>query len=451
MARLQAGTSAVPLPLAIGEPMMGYGLRHGGAESLHDALHARALYLRGETDCLIVTLDVCLIASAQAEQVRAALAAATGVPRERVVVTCIHTHSGPDTGIVALAAGKPVPERVAALLEAAVRAGREAFEAAGPATLGLAHAEARIGRNRRVADGPLDPDVLVLRIDDARGAPLAVAYAHGCHPTALGPENLAWSADWPGAAAARIAEALPGANPIFLLGAHADVDPRTRAVKDLAESGKTSGVGFEETARLGHELADAVARAASDARPEPAAPVGACSSRVTLRAHGESEEERRAALAALGLPEDERPGTDAWFRHERERTQGLAPADRRERIARVRRYLRGRLAKRFAGGEKAEVEVQALRVGDARFAALPLEATVDVGRDWKARVGTPHAAVLSIANGWLRYLPHTRNFEEPGAHTHYEVLMSTFEPDAATQLLDLAERLDARLAQELGA
>lgn len=27
----------------------------------------------------------------------------------------------------------------------------------------------------------------------------------------------------------------------------------------------------------------------------------------------------------------------------------------------------------------------------------------------------------------------------------------TFEPEAATQLLDLAERLDARLAQELGA
>jgi hypothetical protein len=59
--------------------------------------------------------------------------------------------------------------------------------------------------------------------------------------------------------------------------------------------------------------------------------------------------------------------------------------------------------------------------------------------------------VLSIANGWLRYLPHPRNFAEPAAHTHYEVLMSTFEPDAASRLLDLAERLDARLGTELGA
>jgi hypothetical protein len=450
MARLQAGTSAVSLPVALGEPMMGYGLRQGVAEAFYDELHARALYLRGAEDCLVVTLDVCLIASAQAEQVRTALALETGVPRERILVSCIHTHSGPDTGIVALAAGKPTPERAAALLEAAVSAGCEAFESAQPASLGLAHAEAGIGRNRRVAEGPLDRDVLVLRVDDARGAPLAVAYVHGCHPTALGPENLAYSADWPGAAASRIREAFPGANPIFLLGAHADVDPRTRAVKDLAESGKTSGVGFDETDRLGREVGDAVARAASGIRTEPVAPVAARSSRVTLHAHAEREDERRAALAALELPADSRPGTDAWFQHERERTQGLAPDDRRERIACVRRYLRGRLAKRFAGGEKAEVEVQALRLGDAHFAALPLEATVDVGRDWKARAASPHAAVLSIANGWLRYLPHTRNFQEPGAHTHYEVLMSTFEPEAATQLLDLAERLDGELSAELG-
>jgi hypothetical protein len=302
-----------------------------------------------------------------------------------------------------------------------------------------------------VAGGPLDPDLLVLRVDDARGAPLAVAYVHGCHPTALGPENLAWSADWPGAAAARIGEALPGANPIFLLGAHADVDPRTRGVKDLAETGKTRGVGFDEVQQLGREVGDAVAAAALDAKPEPTAAVGALSGRVRLTAHAESQTERAAALEALDLPPDTQLGTNDFFRLETERTQGLAPAERRERIARVRRYLRGRMAKQFAGGPEADVEAQVLRLGEARFAAFPLEATVDVGLDWKQRMGTPHASLLSIANGWLRYLPHPRNFAEPAAHTHYEVLMSSFEPDAAQRLLDLAERLEGRLGAELGA
>jgi hypothetical protein len=451
VAQLQAGTSAARLPLERGAPMMGYGLRASGAESLHDALHARALYLAGASECLIVALDVCLIAVPQADAVRAELERVTGVPRERILVACIHTHSGPDTGIAALAAGKPAPERAAALLGAAVRAGREARSRAAPAALGLAHAEAQIGRNRRIAGGPLDPDLLVLRVDDARGAPLAVAYLHGCHPTVLGPENLAWSADWPGAAAARIAEALPGANPIFLLGAHADVDPRSRGVKDLAETGKTSGAGFAEVERLGREVGDAVAQAALDAKPEPAAAVGALSGRVRLSAHAESEAERVAALEALGLPPDAQLGTNDFFRLETERTRGLPPAERRERIARVRRYLRGRMAKQFAGGAEADVEAQVLRLGGARLAAFPLEATVDVGLDWKRRAGSPDAGVLSIANGWLRYLPHPRNFAEPAAHTHYEVLMSSFEPDAAARLLDLAERLDRRLGAELGA
>jgi len=352
-AQLAAGTSALALPVELGAPMMGYGLRVGGAESLHDPLYARALYLRGSSDCLLVSLDLCLIAPAQAEAVRAGLERATGVPRERVLVACIHTHSGPDTGLAALAAGKPPPARVAALLETAVRAGRAAVRAAEPAALALAHAEARIGRNRRVSGGPLDPDVLVLRVDAARGRPLAVLYVHGCHPTALGPENLAWSADWPGAAAARVAEALPGANPIFLLGAHADVDPRTRGVKDLAETGKTSGVGFDEVERLGRELGDAVAAAALGAKAGRSAAVGARSGRVRLRAHAERTAERAAALAALELPPEAKLGTNDFFRLETERTRHLPPAERRERIARVRHYLRGRMAQQFAGGPEA--------------------------------------------------------------------------------------------------
>jgi hypothetical protein len=55
--------------------------------------------------------------------------------------------------------------------------------------------------------------------------------------------------------------------------------------------------------------------------------------------------------------------------------------------------------------------------------------------------------VLGIANGWMRYLPHPRNFAEPEAHLKYEILQSTLVPDAAARLLDAAQAL----AQELAA
>jgi hypothetical protein len=53
---------------------------------------------------------------------------------------------------------------------------------------------------------------------------------------------------------------------------------------------------------------------------------------------------------------------------------------------------------------------------------------------------------VSIANGWMRYLPHPRNFAEPGAHLKYEILQSTLVPDAAERLLARAEALARSLA-----
>jgi len=116
----------------------------------------------------------------------------------------------------------------------------------------------------------------------------------------------------------------------------------------------------------------------------------------------------------------------------------LQAADARQRAAGV------------GHGDGDEDLVGARGVGDAHFAALPLEATTEVGLDWKRRIGSENAALLSIANGWLRYLPHPRDFSAAGAERHYEVLMSTFEAGAAARLLDEAERLDRRLGAELG-
>ena len=446
---LFAGTSAVELPLAAGGRMMGYGARHGGARALHDALHARALYLRGAGELLLVSCEVCLIAPVQAERLRTRLAAATGVAPGRILVACVHTHSGPETGLLDALSGREDAPEVAAIFDAALQAGREAVAAAAPARLGVGRAEARIGRNRSRADGPLDPTVHVVRVDRDEGAPLAVLYLHGCHPTVLGHDNLDWSADWPWAAGARIAEALPGAQPIFLLGAHADVDPRTRGLQDLAVPGQSVGVGFDEVEALGREVGDAVAEAALRIVPTADAVVGALSTTLRVAAHAEDPAALSVAREALGLPADARPKTSEWFRLEHECTAGLPADERRERIARVRLYLRGRTAARFSGGPEPDVTVQAIRLGPLRLLGLPAEVTVDVGLAWRERVGAA-AAVLSIAGGWLRYLPHPSAFARPDGHHRYEVLMSTLVPDAALHLLDAGATLFDALDREVG-
>jgi len=448
---LRAGAARVPLDPPLGGPMMGYGARQGVARGVRDPLYARALYLAGRDDCVWLELDLCLLARTQADAVRWRVAERTGVPPARVLVACTHTHSGPETGLFAALGGAPTPPAAARLLDAAVEAAARARASAGPARLGVGRGEAHIGRNRRRADGPVDPEVLVVRVDREDGAPLAVLYVHGCHPTALGSDNLEYSADWPAAASRAVEAALPGALGLFALGAHGDVDPRTRGLLDFAAPGQSVGVSYEETEALGREVGEAAARAALAVEPVRDAPVRVASGAVAVPVHGAERgaEARREALAearrraqeALGLRPDEDPDVSGWFARISERTAGLAPAEARPRIAAARRYLRDRTAPHFAGGLAPSVPVQVLALGEARFAALPAEPTVDVGLDWRARLGGAPGAVLGIANGWLRYLPHPRNFAEPDADLRYEIAMSTFVPDAALQLLDAAAAL----------
>jgi hypothetical protein len=456
--RLRAGVARVALGPSPGLPMMGYGARQGVARGAHDPLQARALYLEGigpDARILVVELDLCLIALAQAAEVRERIARRTGLEPAQVLVGCVHTHSGPDTGLAELVRGEPLPSHVPPLLEAAIEAGVRARDGAEPARLGVGTTQAWIGRNRRLAGGSFDPSVSVLRVDRMDDKPLAVAYLHGCHPTVLGHDNLVYSADWPGAAAAEVEAALPGALVLFTLGAHADVDPRTRGRQDLAVEDRSRGAGFEEMEALGREIGAAVATCASALRTDADAPIAIRSRRARLAIHGAEDGQagreaalarRRAdALAALDLPPDAALRAQDFYRLEHERTRGLPIEDVRERIARVRLYLRDRTAARIAGALAPAVEVQVLRIGPLRWLALPLEICVDVGLDWRRRLGSELAGAVSIANGWLRYLPHEAAFAEPTAHLGYEVLQSTFAPAASRHLLDLGEQLAAEL------
>ena len=55
-------------------------------------------------------------------------------------------------------------------------------------------------------------------------------------------------------------------------------------------------------------------------------------------------------------------------------------------------------------------------------------------------------SVVSIANGWLRYLPHERHFRQPQANLQYEILNSTFVPQAAEALVAAGLELRGELA-----
>jgi hypothetical protein len=389
------------------------------------------------------------MAPAQAETLRERIAGRTGLDAGQILISCTHTHSGPDTGLSALLSGSPQPPHVEGLFAGIEAAGVRAVEAAAPARLRTAQAAARIGRNRRLADGPLDPTVLLVEVRHEDGRPLAVLFHHACHGTVLGHDNLEISADWAGVTARRIA-AETGAMALFVLGAHADIDPRTRGLMDLAIPGQSLGLGFEAVRVLGEEVADAALEAlAAPGGAEADAPVGALRARLDLPLHGGELKERKAALAErLGVRVGSFPRLSELGTRAFERARGLPLAEARALLSQARLYVRDKTAPFFAAGARSvDVEVQAVRLGDVLLLGLPVEPTTNVGLDWKRRMSGrfERAGVAGIANGWLRYLPHPDDLSDPRAAEHYEVLESILAPGACERLLDRGEELAARL------
>jgi hypothetical protein len=439
---------------------MGYGARVGKATGVHDPLHARALFLgsdaRGHpgSGLLIVAADLCLVTPEQARATRERIAAETGLRIEAILFSCTHTHSGPETGLGPRLRGEAEPPHVAALFDGVARAAVLAHRGRVAARAGWTRAAAEIGRNRRLASGPLDPEVAVLRVDDTRGQPLCVLFSHACHGTVLGHDNLEISADWPGAAASAI-ERATGATALFLLGSHADVDPRTRGLMDLCIDGQSRGLGFDAVDTLGGEVAEAVLAALrSGFSLADDVPLAAASELVRLPVHlgdlapaeaaRRLEARKRELAAAFELPVEHFPRLSALHAFGHERARGLPPSQARERIAALRLYARDKAAPRWVGGRRElDVEVQLLRIGERAILALPVEPTTEVGLDWKRRIDG--GIVAGIANGWLRYLPHPRDLAEPHAHHRYEILSSLLSTGACERLLAAGERLARQL------
>ena len=249
---LTAGTACVDITPPAGAILACFPDREHNrprvAEGAHDPVQARVLAL-SDGDCIlsICSLDLTGIRRGEVARIRQRVAQAApeldgpGLDGPGLVLACSHTHAGPDT--LYLFGGSPDDPWIEEMVDALVGAVLEALSRRVPATLSVARAPVELTHNRRalgpdgecrqlnehqpgVTTGPVDPDLTVLRVDDARGRPLAVVFHHTAHALTLGPGNARFSADYPGVARAIIDEALPGATALFLNGAAGNVHPR---------------------------------------------------------------------------------------------------------------------------------------------------------------------------------------------------------------------------------
>ncbi len=287
---MKAGVACLDVTPPLGLAMAGFAARTAPAQAVHDALTVRALVV---DDTALLVADVIGLDAASCARIRA------GSPIPKIVVAATHTHGGP--AVMPDRLSPDVDPAYLARLEAAcVQAVCEAAATALPCRLvaGMG-ANPGIARNRRHAGGIVDPSLPVLRLDRADGSPLAVLVAYACHPTVLGPDNLAWTGDYPHAVRRAIEAALPGATCLFLTGCAGDVNvghAATASYSAVSAPGRT----FAEAERIGRHIA-ACALAAELSRAQ--GPTGFATAEVyprSCRARHRAATGYGRALAAAG-------------------------------------------------------------------------------------------------------------------------------------------------------
>jgi neutral ceramidase len=434
------------------------GIAHGGwGAQLHQrsqgndlSLQARALVLRSEPpEVAIVDLDAIGFDAQITHTIIAAISELTGIPCDRIRVSCTHTHSGPNTfrlGMIKEGLDmvrtylQSLPHRVAG----AVWQARQNME---PVQIGAAKGSCDININRRCRDKegrtfvgcnetpPADRTVTVVRFDRAGKVPLAAIMHYSCHATTMGWQNQFVTPDYPGRAKQVVEESL-GAPCLFLQGCAGDLGPRRGFTGDLSVYHKLGTILGLEAAKLAWNIETQPAHLELQHIQESGARIGiykeipcppqAVALRVIqaqvpmpVRPHPdpvvmrERAKELRARIDDLRLQQDE----DALRTATALATQAGMAAER---------------AELYYGKSTIPWPVQAIAIGDVALLSMAGEPFSAIGLHVKERSPFPYTVVSGYSNGGFGYIPTREAFPEGG----YEVETTPFAENAAEVITD---------------
>ncbi|MFO0811082.1 MAG: neutral/alkaline non-lysosomal ceramidase N-terminal domain-containing protein [Gemmataceae bacterium] len=248
-----------------GEPlwMAGYASRTKPAQGKAHDLKVKALAIDDPAGAtlVLVTTDLIGIPHELGVAVAKDVEKRTKLPRERLMLSSSHTHSGPVVNHSLMDMYPLSPEQTKAveaytdrLKDNIVGVVVDALADRKPAKVSYGSGSAAFAINRRQSTdkgfvigrapkGLVDHSVPVLRVDDMDGRVKAIAFGYACHNTTL--DGYDWNGDYAGYAQLAVEAKHPGAVALFWIGCGADANPDPRRTVELAE-------------RHGRELAESV-------------------------------------------------------------------------------------------------------------------------------------------------------------------------------------------------
>lgn len=400
---VRAGCAKVNITPPVGGWLSGYGARDKPSDDIEDDLYARALVVGdGDNTVALVATDLLWVPMYMTREVRDIVATKTGIPAQNVMICASHTHFGPkiyretklgpnvqDNSVddayvqtltkkladaVLLAHRDMCDARLGANRNelAEVSYHRRPRNADGTVTMAFNLPENVIATRQIVHEpsgstrvtfsypdgqpqrtfGPIDPEVWVLRVEDANGVLLGSMVNFACHAVS-GSAYADWfysiSGDYPGETQ-RVVERVEGGVCLFTSGTAGDIVPLKR--------------GKEPRYYVGRALAGAAVRGLQFVP---------MSDDLTVEA--------RTMAIEIPLKED---------------------------------LEESRIVDADASQGPLKTEIQLLRFGDVYLLGLPGEILVEVGLAIKARSPVERLIIASLSNDVIGYVCHADAYDEGG-------------------------------------
>lgn len=309
---LRIGVAEIDVTPAHPVPLAGFASRNNAPSvGVDHPLALKAFWWSvGESHALLVVADILWWAPEAVDTLRARIAGRWPVSPERIILHATHTHSAPHPSRVFTDSLGIWDDSWIELLESRLLdAIGKAWDARQPATVSRGRGQSNIGIQRRVAtgiepdsDGNVDPEVVVLRIDNASGDTMAVLVHYACHPTTN--ELARISSEFCGVMCDQIAAEFEDKTIVaFLQGCCGDINPRPFLDR------KQRKMDDADVVPLGKELANDVRRVLES----PLVP-------ITIDAISATRETAMLAIQRVPSPEEldaakDEPGvTGEWAR-----------------------------------------------------------------------------------------------------------------------------------------
>ena len=421
---------------------------------VHDDLHARSLVVedaKGST-VVLMTVSLCNMSEYYSKRIRAGITEKTGIPENNIIISCTHTHSGPNVGSSRDTYNKGQIDRSVTsptyrtfLIDQCIASTVEAWESRIPGRIGIASTQVlELGRNRRrLLYGGLhpDPEAAVIKVEDTQGNLLGVAFNYGCHPSALDWRNTLFSEDWPYYAIKGIKKEIGEA--VWVAYYQSSVgDINVGYLSELSAVGVYMPIrNYEYIEIKGNQMADAVLESLPGIETSGSMDIAVALDRFDYPRREDypvtvEQAKNEAEAAKKRLAEMEKITKYQNTRLLDEARVAVFQTDQRLQAAQRFYSMKNKHAAR-------SLEQQAVRIGDAVFVTFPGELFSEIGLAIKNQSPYEKTYILGVTCGPGGYLPTAKEFIEGD----YEVNGSAYSPKTEQVCIDSSLELIHRVAQ----